>query len=513
MQRRGRFSGHSVALGHDSINSNVRCEIGRNHRILDPTILNGQNIIPSPPSSPTETELGSCETSHGGMQSSHHVGRQSKKAKDSAVRKKAVGRIQPRTQHRCNSRQSISGCRDRDDDDDDENDSVGSNSDQESVSGSKPTKRLFACPYYKYDSMRYISCARLRLTRVRDVKQHLNRRHRRPLYCPTCGNTFDVSQYRDAHIRARDCRQPPGGFGIEGITDEQGIALGRRVNRSLGETDQWFSIWKILFPGSSPPESPYLSNHYEETLGMIYNYWHRHKHDVVSDLPDATLKDDSISKHVVAVSSQIIDTLLLHFRSSSKTAMDPASSNPTSVEPASRTATAAFVPSSTGGSLCPTRHSAPLAPSQALQQLQQCSTRGQSTGISGGNIYAETAHTPVLFSQGPSPRGATTHADSMLSQELSPYSSDATQTSPYSQVDGSCTPYNFMTVSQLEPMPLTHVGGWDMDCSGLGWPVQNSNFAMMHPEDADALMYPPLENFEDNSYRYEALTYPKSDEL
>ncbi|KAK3356347.1 hypothetical protein B0T25DRAFT_413315, partial [Lasiosphaeria hispida] len=134
--------------------------------------------------------------------------------------------------------------------------------------------RYFACPLSKHDSTQHVTCSKLRLTRVGDVKQHLRRCHRLPIYCPTCGITFTNERTRDAHINHRTCRGPPGGAPIkpEGITEEQGEALARRVNRSHSEAEQWNSIWDILFPGSPRPSSPYAANKTEEAFDMIRNH-------------------------------------------------------------------------------------------------------------------------------------------------------------------------------------------------------------------------------------------------
>jgi hypothetical protein len=115
-----------------------------------------------------------------------------------------------------------------------------------------PTDTLLACPFYRYNGMKYMSCSKFQLRRIRDVKQHINRRHRRPLYCLVCGLTFETSGLWGAHISARTC-DPVDRVEVEGIDEAQMNALARRVNRSLDKEKQWLSIWAILFPDSTPP--------------------------------------------------------------------------------------------------------------------------------------------------------------------------------------------------------------------------------------------------------------------
>lgn len=197
-------------------------------------------------------------------------------------------------------------------------DGAGNRSDSD-VSARRIPRQLFACPFYKHNSMRNMNCVRLRLTRVRDVKQHLVRRHRRPIYCPTCGDNFPDSQSCATHIVARTCLRPVEGVHIEGVDESQSIALARRVNRSLDERAQWFSIWDILFPGSEKPSTPYLSNHYEETFGMMKDYWRYHGKLLVTELAG-----DVHGGPVKHLSSAVVETLLDRFLASSQFVMDPA---------------------------------------------------------------------------------------------------------------------------------------------------------------------------------------------
>jgi hypothetical protein len=198
-----------------------------------------------------------------------------------------------------------------------------------------PKNPHLACPFYKYDGMRYMSCARLRLKRIRDVKQHLNRRHRRPMYCPVCGTVFQNSEAWHIHISGRSC-DPADNVEVEGIDDAQVKALARRVNRSLDAKEQWLSIWTILFPDSKPPSSPYMTTKVEETLGMVRDYWGRHGQLLVAEIAATSLSRRQLGSgsvnDVTSLAGRVVDELLERIRNSSQAAMDPAASNPTIFE-------------------------------------------------------------------------------------------------------------------------------------------------------------------------------------
>ena len=117
----------------------------------------------------------------------------------------------------------------------------------------------FACPFAKRNPLKYRSCYAYVLKRIRDVKQHLSRYHQLPLYCPRCTCTFETEDNRDEHIRT--CTDLIEHTVIhEGVTRAQKILLGQRVSSKMKQTDQWFEIFDILFPGHSPrPKSAYMN--------------------------------------------------------------------------------------------------------------------------------------------------------------------------------------------------------------------------------------------------------------
>lgn len=257
-------------------------------------------------------------------------------------------------QRRFTSRFATSGDGDEDEDDDDDDDNNGAGSLDMQIPKGQGQRQMLACPFYKSSSIRYMSCARLRLSRIRDVKQHLIRRHLRPLHCPVCGDTFNDSQCCDSHIKARTCNAPPGGVDIEGVTATQRLALTGRVNRALDEASQWFSVWEILFPNTPRPLSPYLSTQFGEVIDMLYDFWGRQRDTLIAEVAaevaqsTGTGAGNDNSRLVTELSSRLIEQLFSRFRTTSQTITDPAPFKPTTLNARRHVADRAFP-----ASVCP----------------------------------------------------------------------------------------------------------------------------------------------------------------
>ncbi len=139
----------------------------------------------------------------------------------------------------------------------------------------------FPCPYAKKDPLKYRSCLGLTLKRIRDVKQHLNRKLPLPIYCARCICIFGLEDQRDEHVQASRCGIQTG-ITYEGVTVAQKFQLAQKVSSKLNFEDQWFTIFNILFPGQiARPKSAYKgltvaldgfqAVTYAEGPGMILN--------------------------------------------------------------------------------------------------------------------------------------------------------------------------------------------------------------------------------------------------
>ncbi|KAI1632581.1 hypothetical protein F4809DRAFT_626881 [Biscogniauxia mediterranea] len=160
----------------------------------------------------------------------------------------------------------------------DERDCNEYNDDGTSMKISKQAKsedsrqQALACPYWKRDPEKYRSCYRLTHKHIRNVKQHLNRRHTPSFYCARCFQVFDDSQRYEAHnLNAMPCFRSPGSQ-LEGITIEQSRNLSKKFNRWHTEEKQWFAIWDILFPGVKKPCSAYVDSGFSEDMSSFYEH-------------------------------------------------------------------------------------------------------------------------------------------------------------------------------------------------------------------------------------------------
>lgn len=119
----------------------------------------------------------------------------------------------------------------------------------------------FACPFAKEYTARYFNCNFHKLARVKDVKQHLKRKHIKPENCPRCRMQFPDEEEKDRHIREGGCRishEPEP----DGITQAQATSLSRRVC-AASQRDQWYEIFRIVCPrAESDPPSPYVDPDY-----------------------------------------------------------------------------------------------------------------------------------------------------------------------------------------------------------------------------------------------------------
>lgn len=144
-------------------------------------------------------------------------------------------------------------------------------------------KLTFACPFSKKDPMKHRDCYKYTLNRIRDVKQHLVRCHRVPLYCPRCMDTFPNEEGRDNHIRDVDC--PRRQFiKLDGVTDSQRSQLSKKVPSNISKEDQWFGVFDILFPNHPRPASPYIDNDLLQDITLYQDYLSNHGPRILSDI-------------------------------------------------------------------------------------------------------------------------------------------------------------------------------------------------------------------------------------
>lgn len=142
------------------------------------------------------------------------------------------------------------------------------------------TRSQFACPFQKLDSHKHHDCLKYELKRIKDVKQHLYRRHKQPdYYCARCFAVFKTADTRDEHARSKDCdvlKNP----GFEGISEEQKNRLNKSSSRGLDPQEQWFEMWDIIFPDEPRPSSAWVGSYMEEMILLLRSMWN-HKNSSI----------------------------------------------------------------------------------------------------------------------------------------------------------------------------------------------------------------------------------------
>ncbi|KAH8892971.1 hypothetical protein GQ53DRAFT_626216, partial [Thozetella sp. PMI_491] len=138
------------------------------------------------------------------------------------------------------------------------------------------------CPYYKKDALKHRHCLHYELKRIKDVKQHLCRRHMQPHFCPLCGSEFSTQSEEKDHIRNQSCSirdftEP------EGITEDQKAMFSTRVGRTMTLEQQWYAVWDIVFPGAEHPPSVYVQGPVVENLLGFRGFFSQHGEALIAD--------------------------------------------------------------------------------------------------------------------------------------------------------------------------------------------------------------------------------------
>ncbi|KUI66482.1 hypothetical protein VM1G_02342 [Cytospora mali] len=138
-----------------------------------------------------------------------------------------------------------------------------------------------ACPFWKKDPNRHRKCFKLKgFRRIRDVKQHLRRRHLMPLFCRRCGMQFkDKDQSKNEvqlnkHMQAVDPCHPKKFKKPEGISQRQKELLAKHTARNSGAAAQWQNIWYIVFPShkAKKPDSAFVYPDQSEDLSSFIDF-------------------------------------------------------------------------------------------------------------------------------------------------------------------------------------------------------------------------------------------------
>lgn len=168
---------------------------------------------------------------------------------------------------------------------------------------------LFACPFYKKDRHKYHLCLGYHLRRIKDVKQHIYRKHSKPeFYCSRCFCVFNEAPSRDAHTRLASCeiRTDPS---YDGISSEQKKVLAQYANRSKQVREQWFEIWDTIFPYETKPASAYVDGYYEEMVPRLRAFWESRQPEFISKV----ILANDVRNTIGDTLNQVIGAFFDHF--------------------------------------------------------------------------------------------------------------------------------------------------------------------------------------------------------
>lgn len=167
-------------------------------------------------------------------------------------------------------------------------------SNAETIPDPEQDAHLFTCPFVWYDSIVYGQCMKHGFTRIRDVKQHLRRKHSKPFFCPRCKAVFTKEDELTRHQQQAQCCELRNDIEEPaGISKEQSNDLTRYPERRKDVVAQWNTIWKIVFPNHAHlrPRSPFHDKSRPEAIVSLDAFFRKNLRSIL-------LKDDR-TKHVV----------------------------------------------------------------------------------------------------------------------------------------------------------------------------------------------------------------------
>ncbi|KAL2839350.1 hypothetical protein BJY01DRAFT_250530 [Aspergillus pseudoustus] len=164
------------------------------------------------------------------------------------------------------------------------------------------TQKLLACPFWKKSPHLYRDCFSRKLSRIRDVKQHIHRRHEPPSRCPRCGEIFASDEIRDSHARAEPACEVRHVVHND-LTHSQMKALRKKSLAKSTVEEQWFTMWDIVFPGVERPSSPYLDQSLSEELSSFHEFYQANGPSILRE----TLEQNSVE---IATEQRYNDAIL-----------------------------------------------------------------------------------------------------------------------------------------------------------------------------------------------------------
>ncbi|KAK1758183.1 hypothetical protein QBC47DRAFT_133891 [Echria macrotheca] len=181
--------------------------------------------------------------------------------------------------------------------------------------------RFLACPFWKLDPVKHWECFTKRLKAISYVKQHLSRRHTPDFYCQRCFKVFAKDMYDayDAHMLASTCSRDASAK-LEGISGPQSKILSRKSVGTVEE--QWFAMWRVLFPEQTPPATVYVDCDQSEDFCLLREFAQREGVTILQQELQARgllLRSGVSNQQVQQTLREGLDAVFEHFRMSRST--------------------------------------------------------------------------------------------------------------------------------------------------------------------------------------------------
>ncbi|KAK3319775.1 hypothetical protein B0T19DRAFT_271593 [Cercophora scortea] len=144
---------------------------------------------------------------------------------------------------------------------------------------------LLACPFFRSNPLLYHDCQHLKLRRIKDVKQHIGRRHQDDRYQCSCSRDIPAGKGR------RRCSYYDGPDGaVTTLSDEQRKRLSDHyTSRNKSIESQWYQIWRIIFPCMKPPRAIYMGVDRRQQVDSLRSFWLQKRSELVSSAVDKLL--------------------------------------------------------------------------------------------------------------------------------------------------------------------------------------------------------------------------------
>lgn len=131
---------------------------------------------------------------------------------------------------------------------------------------------LLACPFYRNDPVQHRNCGMSKITRICDLRQHLRRHHRLPLFCGRCKEVCGDQPSFLHHQMFVNCQPDLAAPIPQGWTEQLGDAIQKETLKGAKNDEKWQIIYRVLFPDDPRHHSPWLDCGFTHEQEMLYAF-------------------------------------------------------------------------------------------------------------------------------------------------------------------------------------------------------------------------------------------------